>query len=153
MSYTISLQNLRSTYPELEPLYRAHYGEMERRLVGDGVEVSPYAPRLDEYFRANEGGWLLHYVARHEGAAVGYSNIYLTRDMHNGDLIAQEDTIYVTPAHRNGLGRKMVKHILADLKQREVRRVNITPVTDLRVSKIWQRMGFKPVAEVLTYTF
>ena len=137
----------------MHQLYQAHYKEMQARLARDGVDIPPFNPRLEQYFEAADGGWFLHYTVRKDGEPVGYSNIYLTNDMHNGDLIAQEDTIYIKPDHRNGLGRKLVKHILADLKERGVKRVNITPVTDLRVSKIWQRMGFKPVAEVLTYTF
>jgi len=151
--YSIALERGDINYTELEPLYRQHYGEMTDRLLSDGIQVSPYNPRLDEYFKAFRGGWLLNYVARLDGRAVGYSNIYLTNDMHNGDFIASEDTIYVHPDHRNGLGRNLAKHILADLEGRGVKRVLISPVTDLRVGKIWKRMGFKEAATQMIYTF
>ncbi len=153
LGYTISLENTEGTYAELEPLYRRHYGEMQTRLAAAGIDVPDYAPRLDQYFAAARGGWLLNYVIRANGVAVGYSNVYLTSDMHNGELIAQEDTVYVHPDHRNGVGKQLVKHILADLKARRVKRVLITPVTDLRVGKIWKRMGFKETAMLMTYTF
>lgn len=153
MTYTIALERLRDTYPEIEPLCRDHFRQMQERLAKDGIKIADYAPRLDQYFAANDGGWLLHYVARCDGRAVGYSNVYLTNDMHNGELIAREDLIYVDTPHRNGLGRKLVKHILADLERRGVVRVTISPVTDLRVGKIWKRMGFRPHGELLTYTF
>lgn len=151
--YDIALERGDLNYQELEPNYRRHYAEMRARLASDGVIIGDYKPRLDEYFRAFEGGWLLNYVVRVDGKPVGHSNVYLTSDMHNGELIAQEDTIYIVPEHRNGIGKTLVKHILADLKQRGVKRVMISPVTDLRVGKIWKRMGFREVASLMSYQF
>jgi ribosomal protein S18 acetylase RimI-like enzyme len=140
-------------YPEIQPLYWRHYAEMRARLAADGIAIGPCNPRLDQYFEAAAGGWLLNFVVRLDGKPVGYSNVYLTNDMHNGELIAKEDTVYILPEHRNGIGRKLVQHILADLKARGVQRVFISPVTDLRVGKIWKRMGFKAVAELMVYNF
>ncbi len=151
--YSITLERGDLNYQELEPNYRRHYAEMQARLANDGITIGEYAPRLDEYFRAVEGGWLLNYVVRVDGLPVGHSNVYLTSDMHNGELIAQEDTIYIVPEHRNGIGKALVKHILADLKARGVKRVMISPVTDLRVGKIWKRMGFREVASLMSYQF
>lgn len=153
MTYSITLERGDLNYPELEPNYRQHYAEMRARLAGDGIVIGEYAPRLDQYFAAFAGGWLLNYVVRLDGKAVGHSNVYLTNDMHNGEPIAQEDTIYILPEHRNGIGKTLVKHILSDLKARGVKRVSISPVTDLRVGKIWQRMGFKEAATLMIYNF
>lgn len=154
MTYTFTLESFADTYPEMQAIYRQHYCEMEKRLRAEGVDIPPFAPRVEQYRKANAAGYMLLYVVRDEdGRAVGHSSIYLTNDMHNGEFIAQEDTIYILPDHRNGVGRKLVRAILADLKQRGVKRVIITPVTDLRVGKIWQRMGFKPIAQVMTYSF
>lgn len=153
MTYQIGLERGDINYSELEPLYRQHYAEMQERLAKDGIPVADYNPRLDEYFRAFKGGWLLNFVARFEGQPVGYCNIYVTNDMHNGEKIAQEDTLYVTPSHRKGVGRNIVKHALNHLASIGVRRVQISPVTDLRVAKIWRRMGFRDTAQILTYNF
>lgn len=153
MSYTIGLERGDVNYPQLEPLYRQHYGEMAARLQADGHKVSPFNPQLDRYFPAFAGGWLLNIVARHEGQPVGYCNVYLTVDMHNGDPIAREDLLYVTPEHRKGLGRQLVLFALDELKRRGVTRVLISPVTDLRVAKIWRRMGFQDLATQMVYHF
>jgi ribosomal protein S18 acetylase RimI-like enzyme len=154
MSYKITREKFKETYLELEPLYRQHYSEMVERLEADGVEdYSPYNPRLDEYVRASEGGWLLTFVLRLDGKACGYSNVYLTNDMHNQDLIAQEDTIFVLKEHRNGVGKQMVRHILEELRQLGVKRVLVSALTDLRVAKLWRRMGFKDVATQMIYKF
>jgi len=153
MSYTFSLGRFRETYEELEPLYRQHYSEMTERLEGQGIKCSPYNPRSDQYCLSGDTGHLLTFLLRHEGKAVGYSNVYVTNDMHNNDLIAQEDTIFVLKEHRNGVGKKLVKVVLEELKERGVQKVYVSAMTDLRVAKLWKRMGFKEAATQMIYTF
>jgi GNAT superfamily N-acetyltransferase len=153
MNYEITLENFRETYSELEPLYRQHYSEMVERLAGQGVHYSPYNPRLDEYIKAGDGGWLLTFVLRLDGKAVGYSNVYITNDMHNQDLIAQEDTVFVLKEHRTGWGRKLIRAVHEELEKRGVKRLNITTATDLRVSKLLSRMGYQHTAHAMTVTF
>jgi len=153
MSYTFHLGKHRETFDELEPLYRQHYAEMVERLAKDGIDYPPYNPRWDEYWRASDRGDLLTFILRHDGKAVGCSNVYLTNDMHNSELIAQEDTIYVVPEHRNGIGKKLTKIILAELKERGVKRLHVSAMTDLRATKLWKRIGFKESATQMIYTF
>jgi len=154
MEYSFSQEQGCETLAELFPLYAEHYRQMADRLHGDGMPVSPFNPRIDVYVQEWQAGRLLNYVVRTpDGVAVGYSNVYLTNDMHNSDLVASEDTIFITKSHRNGVGKRFVRFILDDLKARGVVRVNITAMTDLRVARIWQRMGFKPVAQAMTYYF
>lgn len=153
MTYIFAIEDLEATYPEMEPIYRRHYAEMKTRLSGQGVELPDYDPRLKEYFETAHDGWLIHYVVRLAGKAVGYSNIYLTSDMHNRQFIAQEDTIYIDKEHRNGVGRKLAQFILADLRKRGVKRLDVTAITDLRVAKLWERMGFRHTAYAMSYVF
>lgn len=148
-----AIVNGREWHPALDTLYRKHYAEMKSRLEADGHKIGEYNPRLETYFAAMDRGDLLTFIVLDNGTLVGYSNIWLTNDMHNGELIAQEDTIYMLPDFRNGSGRKLAKFILVELENRGVKRVTISPVTDLRVGKIWERMGFKPVAQLMTYHF
>jgi len=154
MEYKFSIEHGSVTLKELFPLYAAHYREMQDRLARDGISIANFNPRLDQYIAGWNAGHIINYVVRDEsGGAVGYSNIYLTNDMHNGELIAQEDTIFLLKEHRNGVGRRFAKFILADLRSRSVRRVLVSAVTDLRVAKIWERMGFKHAAHAMIYTF
>lgn len=152
-NYTFALENGEANYPELCHLYYRHYGEMQTRLAAQGIPIPPYKPRLDRYFEAIRAGYLLTFVVRLDGKAVGYSNIYLTSDMHNGESIAQEDTIYIAPEHRNGVGRRLSKIILEELGRRGVARLTMTALTDLRVAKLWKRMGCREVGTVMTYIF
>lgn len=153
MSYTVALERIGQNYAEMEPIYRQHYEAMRGRLAESGVKLSDYNPRRSRYEDANNEGWLLHFVLRCDGRAVGYSNIYVTNDMHNGDLIAQEDTIYVVPEHRNGSGRLLARSVHKDLKERGVKRLNVTTATDLRVSKWLERQGYKHTAHCMTLVF
>lgn len=151
--YAFAVEDGAINLPELFPLYAEHYREMSERLKAGGLECPAFNPRVDEYVRAWTGGWLVNYVIRHGGKPVGYSNIYVTNDMHNGQRIAREDTIFVLKPHRNGVGRKFSQFILADLKDRGVKALRCEALTDLRVEKLWKRMGFKPVAQSMVYTF
>lgn len=151
--YTYHLEKWHENWQELEPIYRQHYADMTERLAKQGIHYSPFNWRLDEYLRASNGGWLLSYVARLEGKAVGYCSVYITNDMHNRDLIAQEDALYVLKEHRSGIGKKLVEFGLNDLRNRGVKRLNVNAMTDLRVAKLWERMGFKHTCHSMTYTF
>lgn len=148
----VTLEKFRDTYTELEPLYRQHYAEMQKRLADDGLSISDYNPRLDEYCKASDGGWLLTFVLRSNSKAVGYSNIYITSDMHNQDLIAKEDTIYVLPEHR-GIGRTLINAVHTELSRRGCKRISVTTMTDLRVAKLLQRMGYRHTAHHMTLEF
>ena len=153
MNYTMTVEKFTETYRELEPLYRQHYKEMTDRLGEAGIHYSPYNPRLGEYGKASDEGWLLTFVLRADGVVCGYINVYVTNDMHNNDLIAQEDTVFVVREHRNGVGKRLVKFGIEELRSRGVKRLNVSAMTDLRVAKLWKRMGFKEAATQMTYEF
>ena len=150
MTYAVTQRTFEDTYLALEPLYRRHYAEMRERMAGLGVETSAYNPRLDEYVRASRGGYLLTFVLESDGTPVGYCNAYITNDMHNRDLIAREDAIYVVPEHRHGAGRMLVGEVHKELKARGVLRIDITTSTDLRVAKWLERQGYKHTAHCMT---
>ena len=149
--YVYSMERLHERFPELEPHWRDHYAAMKARLSREGVEVSDYNPRLEQYFKFSQDGWLKTFTVRKDGTLVGYATIYVTTDMHNQDLIAEEDFIYVTPTHRNGIGRKLARYVLDELKKLGVLRVHVTALTDARVVDLWKRMGFKSVGEHMIY--
>lgn len=153
-TYAFSIENGADTYEEIEPLYRTHYAEMQARLAGEGIPIEDYAPRLDQYRASWNAAHLVHYVARLDGKAVGYANIYRSNDMHNGASIAVEDTIYMLPGHRNGTGLRLARFVLDDLRARGVKRLFAQAVTDPRVARLWQRrLGFKPVGMAMMFVF
>ena len=150
---TFAIENGADNFNELEPIYRSHYAEYKKRMSEIGVEVGPFGMRLDVYMPYWQNEYIVNFVARKQGSPVGYGNFYVTGDMHNGDLIAQEDAIYVLPEHRDGTGRKLALFVLDQLRKRGVKRLTIHAVTDPRASALWQRIGFRKAGEVLTYAF
>lgn len=153
MTYEIHLEKFGEVYDEVCFLFAEHYAEMQRRLESKGIKVSPFAMRVKVYEAYNDQGWMRFYVLRKDGNPVGYGIVYVTQDMHNGDQIAQEDALYVLKEHRNGIGKSLVRHVIADLAQLGVKRLIVSAVTDLRVSKLWRRMGFKDLAMQMVYEF
>lgn len=153
MNYTYSIEKFHDIWQEFEPLFRAHYDEMLERLKSQEIEFSPFNWRLDEYLKASYAGYFIMYVVRLDNKPVGHCAVYITNDMHNMDLIAQEDALYISKEHRKGIGKNLVKFGLIDLRNRGVKRLNVSAMTDLRVSKLWQRMGFKHTCANMTYTF
>jgi GNAT superfamily N-acetyltransferase len=154
VTYTIRQESVLENTPELLPLYAQHYTEMQERLAKQGIEIPDFNPRLDAYFKAAVDGYFLNFVARTEqGEPVGYCNVYLTNDMHNGDLIAKEDTVFVRQDHRKGLGKKIVQFGLEELRKRGVTRLIVQATTDPRIVHLWKRMGFKEAAVCMVYRF
>ena len=46
-----------------------------------------------------------------------------------------------------------MKFALEDLRTRGIKRAIVNPVTDLRVAKMWRRIGFREVAVQMVYDF
>jgi predicted N-acetyltransferase YhbS len=152
--YTIALEPFDAAFADFEPLTRSHYSEMQERLARDGVLVGPYKPRLDVYRQAARDGYLFTFVVRTEtGEAVGHATIYLQTSMHDSKPYAREDTMYVRPDHRNGVGRRLVKFILETMKEKGAESFVCQAGTDLRVGKLYKRLGFKPTAETMTLVY
>lgn len=153
MDYQFTIERLHEIFPELEPHWRDHYAVMKARLESEGVKVADYDPRIDQYFKNSRDGWLKTFVVRFDGKVVGYATIYVSHDMHNRELIATEDFIYVAPAHRNGTGRKLTKYVLDNLREMGVKRLHVTAITDTRAGALWKRLGFKDAARHMIYQF
>lgn len=152
--YLISIEPFEDVANEfLVSMMQQHYQEMVDRLNKDGIKTDPCNLQVESYIEYSKAGGLLTYVLRKDQTPVGYANIYLTESMHTGKLIACEDALYVIPEERNGIGKKMVTFILEDLRGRGIKNVTVSAMTDLRVAKMWKRMGFKEIAVQMQYTF
>ncbi len=151
--YTITEERYSKIYPQTRHIFAQHYSDMAERLAGLGVQVSPYTPRQDRFFEACEAGYLKMFVPWCDGVPVGYFTVFLTSDMHNGDLIAGEDALYVLKPHRKGIGRQLIIHVLDYLRASRVKRFVISATTDVRIIPLLRRMGFKEVATQMMFTF
>ena len=153
MIYSFQGETIHGSFDDFVRLTKEHYQEMSDRLERDGINVSPYNPQFGRYIEFNKGGWLKFFTVRHQFECIGYCLDYVTVDMHNGDRIAKEDALFVTRNHRNGVSKKLVQYVLEQLKELDVQRAYCSAVTDLRVEKLWRRMGFKNIATEMVYEF
>jgi GNAT superfamily N-acetyltransferase len=151
---TIALEDADEKYEELKELYQEHYIEMCDRLKGIGVDLPPYNPRLGEYKRVANAGAMISIVARNDDdKPIGYFNIYITLDMQNQDLVGSEVGLFVSKDCRNGIGKKLIKFGLDEMRSRGVKRYYASAVTDLRTAKLWERMGFKHYSHSMLFNF
>lgn len=153
-NYSVTVDRFDLTYQELEPLYRKHFAERKARYDAEGISSGEYNPQLETYFDYARSGILLTFIARTGGEPIGYSNIYVVNDMHDSELIAQEDAIYVLPQHRGaGAGDLLVRTVHQVMKDRNVKRLNITTSTDLKVANWLMKHGYKHTAHCMTVSF
>jgi hypothetical protein len=151
MSYTVTADNFRDTYDELKDMYEAYYKEMCAR---ETLPCPDYNPRVDEYMRLGDIGEMITYVLRdEEGVAKGCCNVFLANDMHNQDLIAIEDTIYIAPDSRGGKGKAFGQCILQDLQSKGVKRFIITVLETSGIAETCRKAGFRDIATQMVYTF
>lgn len=154
MTYTITKEPFVTAWADIEPLARMHFAETQARFAEMGMPMGDFDPRLEIYNQADAGGYLHTFVVRTvDGTAVGHSTVYVQTDMHNRETIGREDTIYIHPDHRRGIGGKLTRHILEFLKSQGCVRATIDARTDPRAVRLWRRIGFQPVAEVMMITF
>ena len=151
MTYTIEREPSRSALNDLMPLFLAHHEEMADNLAEIGIPVFAFNPDVERYAYAEECGLFACYVVRFNGDAVGYMNVKIGADTRTGVMMAQEDALYITPDHRRGIGLKLVRHVIEELKHLGVKRLFVSSVTDPRADKLWKRIGFKPMAMQMAY--
>lgn len=147
--YAFAVEKLSATFPEIKSIYAAHHKEMNERLERDGFLTAPFNLNERMFFGYNDAGSLLHCTARHKGKAVGYANFYIVKTIHEQELISKDDAIYVVPAHRNGVGKKLVEFAVRELKARGAKKIFISSTTDKRASKLWERMGFRELNTIM----
>ena len=153
MIVSIARENARETLAEIMPLYLAHYEEMRARLAEIGVNYGDVAPDLNRYLRFSDAGALIHLVARADGEAVGYANAFIGPNMHNGEIEACEDAVFALPAHRRGIGRRLYLALIEAARDAGVKRLKAGSTTDPRAAMLMERMGFRPVAVLLSYEY
>lgn len=151
--YTFHIERFDQTYAEMEPLYRQHFAEWKQHRARVGVDTGDYNLDTEGYFAYAASGQLVTYVARLDGKAVGYLSVYFSRDHRTGEMVASDDSLFIAPDHRNGLGRRLVQFAIKQAKAAGAKRILINAGGDRRVALLLQRIGFAQTAIEMTYDF
>lgn len=101
---TYQRETARAVREDIEPLLALHYAEIGQ----DGLTPSPDWPRLEKLC---DDGMLFVLTARKDGALIGYNAFILCRHLHYAEAVAQNDVIFVHPAHRGGrVACRLISH-------------------------------------------
>ncbi len=121
--HVVQVERMADILDELHALHLEHWQETEKHR--HGLPLSPDYPAMLTRERA---GRLLQFTARSlvDGALVGQCRMYLGTSLHTRTLFAQEDTLYLRPAHRGGflavhLLRYVERVLVDDIGVREIR--------------------------------
>ncbi len=119
--YRIQVERLRDVLDEMHKLHEVHWRETEKHR--HGLELSPdYRGML----AMERSGRLVQFTVRTcAGELVGQCRMYLGASMHTGTLFAEEDTLFIMPAHRGGF---LAIHLLRYVEQVLVRQVGVREI-------------------------
>lgn len=147
-SYTIRCVRAKDVLARLWVLHKEHWAETEEHR--HAVEFHP------DYDRAidleAQGRYMLIVVEDNvTGAFVGNYGLYLARSMHTQNLIATEDTLFVSKLHRRGrVGIELIRYTERALAQLGAEELSVSVKQVNQVGQMIERMGYMPVGTQYT---
>lgn len=139
---TIQIESFRQILEELKPLHQEHWLETEGHR--HGLQLNPDYEQLAMRERA---GRLVQFTVRRGGELAGHLRMFLGPSTHTQTLMAEEDTLFMRPAHRGGFTvvalLRYAERVLTSLGAREIR-ANSKVVN--RADVLMRRLGYRLVA-------
>lgn len=147
-SYTIACERLSRVEHEVRPLHFEHWSETETHR--HELTCNP------DYERGRwlelQGRYLLIGV-RHadSGQLVGNYGLYLSRSTQTQKLIATEDTMFISRAHRKGrLGVALIRYVERALATLGVEELQVSVKQVNAVGQMIERLGYVPTGKQYT---
>ena len=141
-SYTFQAERVSAAIAELEPLHRAHWHETEDYRRG-----LKFNPDYEWGLTAEASGEYLLLTMRHEGELVGNFGLTFSTSHHTQTKLAQEDTLFIAPAHR--VGRAFLRFIEFGETAAKVfgaRELRLTTKLTNKVGEMLPRLGYRHYA-------
>lgn len=106
MTIAFAVEGFADFFPEAQTLLRAHFHE-----IAPYQDLLELKPDIAQYQAMEKAGVLVIVTARQDGVLIGYFAFMVHRHLHYMDtIVANEDVKFIHPAHRGGLGGKLVKY-------------------------------------------
>jgi GNAT superfamily N-acetyltransferase len=135
------MQNLR----DLRELHEAHFDTTERPRAPDSDLTVDY----DYYYTMADAGRMVLFVIRLGKVPVGNFIERVGKSQISGELVADEEVLFVAKDHRKGLlAATFVRWCMDQLKRWGVARITVATKETNDVSVFYRRMGFLPMAHV-----
>jgi len=140
--YLIQAERFATVLPELLPLHAEHWLETEHHRHEIALE-----PDYEAMAASELAGRLLQFTARRDGALVGGLRMFVTPSLHTKSLLAEEDTLFVSAAHRGGwLGSKLIAYAEDCLRLIGVREVYADSKLVNGADVLLRRRRYTPIA-------
>jgi GNAT superfamily N-acetyltransferase len=142
LTLTITIEPFLDALPELRPLFDRQWAELANH------KDIPLNPDYDFYTAADHTGLLVTYIARLEGAVVGYALFIMRAHPHyKAHGWAMCDIIWVDTNHRGRrIGGRMFDFVETDLKRREVSVIHMrTKVDHHELAAMLESRGYRMV--------
>lgn len=139
--YVIKVERLSEILPEAKRLTDGFWSETDQ----SGMQGASLQVDYDALMYLERSGRLVQFTARTtEGELVGQCRMYLSKSMHLGWLMADEDTLYLAPGHRGGfLALHLVRYIMRCLvDQLGVREICANAKRSNNTGALLRRAGF-----------
>lgn len=135
VALTFHTERFDDVIEEVLPMLRRHYEEIAWKK--DKIEFNP---DFDRYRQLEAADMLRIYVAREDGAIIGYAVFCVSQDLHYQDIKkAQNDIFYVEPSRR---GAMIGQKLLRDYAEGELRREGVQVITlHIKTAHNWQRLA------------
>ena len=125
-------------WDEIMPLLKNHWQEIAH------YKDIPLDPDYSVYKQMEDMGALRVYTVRKEGKLIGYSAFFIRQHPHyKSSKQAVQDIIYVDPAHRGGVGRRLIKECDELLKAEGVQVVYQHVKAAHNFGPLLERMGYQ----------
>ncbi|MCH8180267.1 MAG: hypothetical protein IIA02_10855 [Proteobacteria bacterium] len=150
--HLVQVERMADTLDELHALHVEHWQETEKHR--HGLALAPDYPAMLAMERA---GRVMQFTARAlaDGSMVGQCRMYLSTSLHTRTLFAQEDTLYLRPAHRGGF---LAVHLLRYVERVLVDAIGVREIrADSKLvnnaSVLMRRLGYTPTAQQFVKVF
>ena len=142
--YTIQVERFADVLDEMHALHVMHWSETEKHRAGLSMRPDYLAAMAQE-----RAGRMIQFTVRHAptGELVGNLRMYLAQSTHTQTPYAQEDTLYLKPAHRGGFTvMALIRFAESALRSIGIPEIRIHSKLVNNADVLMRRMKYQPVA-------
>jgi len=147
VDYSMQCEYLEDILQQVIPLHQMHWQETEKYR-----HSIPLKPNYDYMINAERNGRFMLFTLRcRDSGVIGNCMMYISQSTHTQEWVAEEDTIFIDPAHRKGrVGIKFIKYVEDVLGSVGIKEIRVTVKSVNRVGDLLLALGYSHTANQLT---
>ena len=139
-SYNFQIESFGEVYDELLDNYKLYNEEVDEYK-------RPLKLNKNGYLKYEELGLFKMFTIRNSGELIGQCGVYITPSMFTGEIVANEDFIFIKKEHRGThLVYEFIKMMEKYLKENGVNEVLTTSRIENKTYLLMERLGYKKIA-------